>query len=85
MSPHNPSPAACHGTAAGLTTERPESGQREAIAGGKALKQHTKQTKKERLFGKTDYMVKEVNLLVVLGANPAELATFHPDRGIEID
>ena len=48
---------------------------------GKAMTQK----KEDKLFGNTDYLVKEVNMLVVLGAIPAEFVEFHPDSGITID
>lgn len=41
--------------------------------------------KTERLFRGTDYFVKEVNLLIVMGAIPEEFVEFHPDKGIKID
>lgn len=48
---------------------------------GKALKSK----KKERLFGRTDYLVQEVNLLMVMGAIPEEFVEFHYDTGMSID
>jgi hypothetical protein len=39
----------------------------------------------EKLFGCTDYLVKEVNLLIVMGAIPEEFVEFVPDSGIKID
>lgn len=44
-----------------------------------------KSKKKEKRFGRTDYLVKEVNLLIVMGAIPEEFVEFHPDKGITID
>lgn len=44
-----------------------------------------KTRKTERLYGRTDYAVKEVNLLIVMGAIPEELIEFNPDEGIAID
>lgn len=43
----------------------------------------TKQTK--TLFGRTDYAVKEVNVLIVMGAIPEEFIEFRPESGIKID
>jgi len=41
--------------------------------------------KDNRLFGKTDYMVKEVNALIVFGAIPQEFIEFHRDGRITVD
>lgn len=41
--------------------------------------------KTEQLYGRTDYAVKEVNLLMVMGAIPEEFVGFNPDKGIFID
>ena len=41
--------------------------------------------KDNRLFGKTDYMVKEVNALIVFGAIPPEFIEFHRDGRITVD
>ncbi|MFC1833752.1 hypothetical protein ACFL2Q_03335 [Thermodesulfobacteriota bacterium] len=48
-------------------------------------KKRMKAKKGESLLGKTDYAVKETNLLIVLGAIPEEFVEFDPDRGITID
>jgi hypothetical protein len=54
---------------------------------GKAMKtkKNQKGRKKDTLFGRTDYAVKQVNLLIVMGAIPEEFIEFDPDRGITID
>ncbi len=48
-------------------------------------KKNKKGRKKDTLFGRTDYAVKQVNLLIVMGAIPEEFIEFDPDRGITID
>jgi hypothetical protein len=48
-------------------------------------KKNQKGKKKDTLFGRTDYAVKQVNLLIVMGAIPEEFIEFDPDRGITID
>ncbi|MFC1834259.1 hypothetical protein ACFL2Q_05935 [Thermodesulfobacteriota bacterium] len=39
----------------------------------------------EALFGSTEYTLKEVNLLIVVGVIPPDFLDFAPDGGIEID
>ena len=45
----------------------------------------TKKTKKgkrkDTLFGRTDYAVKQVNLLIVMGAIPEEFIEIRPETG----
>lgn len=48
-------------------------------------KKNKKGRKKDTLFGRTDYAVKQVNLLIVMGAIPEEFIEFDPDSGITID
>jgi len=48
-------------------------------------KKNKKSKKKDTLFGRTDYAVKQVNLLIVMGAIPEEFIEFDPDGGITID
>jgi hypothetical protein len=48
-------------------------------------KKNKKGKKKDTLFGRTDYAVKQVNLLIVMGAIPEEFIEFDPDSGITID
>jgi hypothetical protein len=48
-------------------------------------KKNKKGKKKDTLFGRTDYAVKQVNLLIVMGAIPEEFIEFDTDNGITID
>jgi hypothetical protein len=48
-------------------------------------KKNEKGRKKDTLFGRTDYAVKQVNLLIVMGAIPEEFIEFDPDSAITID
>jgi hypothetical protein len=48
-------------------------------------KQNKKAKKNETLFGRTDYAVKQVNFLILMGAIPEEFVAFRPDTGITID
>jgi hypothetical protein len=48
-------------------------------------KKNKKSEKKDTLFGRTDYAVKQVNLLIVMGAIPEEFIEFDPNSGIAID
>jgi hypothetical protein len=48
-------------------------------------KKTRKGNKQVSLFGQTDYAVKEVNLLIVMGAIPEEFVEFDPGCGITID
>ncbi|AFM26110.1 hypothetical protein [Desulfomonile tiedjei] len=41
--------------------------------------------KKDKLFGRTDYRITDVNLLIVMGAIPTEFVEFHPNTGITVD
>ena len=54
---------------------------------GKTMKtrKNKKGRKKDTLFGRTDYAVKQVNLLIIMGAIPEEFVEFDPDSGITID
>ncbi len=47
-------------------------------------KKNKKAKKKDSVFGRTDYAVKEVNLLIVMGAIPEEFVEFDPERGITV-
>ena len=44
-----------------------------------------KSEKNEKLFGRTDYAVKAVSVLIMMGAIPGEFVEFHPDRGLDVD
>jgi hypothetical protein len=48
-------------------------------------KKNKKVRKKDTLFARTDYTVKQINLLILMGAVPEEFFEFDPDSGITID
>jgi hypothetical protein len=62
-------------------------GKKEALLQGKGTKtkKSGKGKRKDTLFGRTDYAVKQVNLLIVMGAIPEEFVEFDPESGITID
>jgi len=49
------------------------------------IEKNKKAKKNETLFGHTDYAVKQVNFLILMGAIPEEFVEFRPDTGITID